>query len=305
MKTLALRVVLLTALLFGLNAWTFTHLGAGLQDFALVNGILGFFAIVLGWIDERDAGSLRASIKGILTRAVEGPVLLALYVAALIGTSLVSSVTVIADGHGGSTTLHLTAEGSERCGSCAGESLDGPGGVVRYVRFTNPFGRSFFLEASGYQRKSVALFPWTGTKISLARDLVQLPTIVVRIPPQLHTSLAGGKVVVEFGPPHGPGEIPTQAGRASIQLGPAAAITDVLRREWRSELRALSTVQDDTREKFFRSWLNPIRDEALPLPVPGQRLPIRFLTQADRDVGGYELVVGRGALQDVALIPGS
>ena len=133
MNTLAIRVVLLATLLFGLNAWSARHLGSGFKDFAIVNSFLGSLAIALGWIDSGEANSLRGHVKNVLRRVADAQVLLPLYVLTIVGTSLVSSITVLADGVGGAATLHLTPEGEMRCAECPGKSLSGPNGRARFV----------------------------------------------------------------------------------------------------------------------------------------------------------------------------
>ncbi len=301
-RFLPLRIILLATLLFGLNAWSVRHLGSGLQEFAVVNGFLGFVGIVLGWISQEHADNLRARLAEALKRTVEGPVLAALYLLVLAGTSFISSVSVIADGRSGKATLFLTAEGDTRCQNCAGESLEGPSGVVRYIRLTSIFGRPFYLEASGYQRKGFTLYPWSGAKISLASDLVRLPTIVLRIPHSLHSSLRRGKIVLDFGAPLGRHKIAMSAKRASVQLGPPAAIPEPWRSEWRSELRTLAGVPDALREQFFRNWLNPLRNEKIPHLAPTQRVQVSYVTGAGKIVIAQEFVVGREPLQEVILV---
>ena len=302
-RMLPLRVILLATLLFGLNAWTVRHLGNGLLEIATVNSFLVFVGIALSWIEARNADELRASFGRILKRTVDGPVLAALYLVTIVGTSLISSVTVIADGRSGGSTLFLISQGSERCENCAGESLKGSSGVLRYVRFTSIFGYPYYLEASGYQRKEFTLYPWSGTTISLSADLVRLPTIVLRIPYSLHSSLAGGKIVLDFESAGSSFEIPMQAGRASAQLGPPAPIPENWRREWRSELRTLTNAPDELREIFFRNWLDPVRNEQIPDLVPSQRIRLSYLTAANKVVIRQDLVVGQEPLQEVILIP--
>lgn len=299
MNTLALRVVLLAGLLFGLNAWAVRHIGTGLQEIAVVNGFLGFVALVLSWIEERDAKDLREKVGRMLRRVVDAPVLLALYLVVVLGTSLISSVTVMSDGHSGSTTLHLSPEGAPR-DAASQETLQGPSGVVRYIRVTSLFGRPFYIEAEGFLRKSVQLFPWIGETISLSADLQRLPSIMLRIPPNLHSSLPGGRLLLDLGQA-GAYTIETNAQQAAVQLGPPAAIPETWRREWRSELRTMSNVPDELREMFFRNWLNPIRDDAVPALAPSQRVWVGFMTRANKEVIRQEVVVGRARLQDVVL----
>lgn len=298
-----LRIILLATLLFGLNAWTIRHLGSGLREFATVNSFIAFVGIVLGWVEASDADDLRARIKQMLKRTIEPSVLVALYLVTLVGTSFISSVTVLADGSGGNSTLFLTKEGSMRCENCTGESLEGSNGIVRFVRFTSIFGRPYYLEASGYQRKSFTLYPWSGATISLTADLVRLPSVILRIPHALHSSLRRGKIVLDFGPPAGRFEIPLSQGRASVQIGPPASIPENWRSEWRSELRTLANMPDAVREKIFRNWLNPIRDERVPDMIPAQRIQVSYVTGAGKEVIRQELVVGPEQLQEVILIP--
>ena len=302
-RFLPLRVALLATLLFGLNAWTVRHLGSGLREFTYVNSFLAFVAVVLGWIDARDTEDFRSGFGRILKRTVDGPVLAALYLVTIAGTSLISSVTVIADGRASAPRLFLTSEGEERCEDCPGELLQGPSGVVRYVRFTSVFGRPYYLEATGYQRKAFTLYPWGGETISLSADLVRLPSIVLRIPYSLHSSLTGGKIVLDIVSSGDSFEIPMRAGRASVQLGPPAAIPEGWRSEWRSALRTLAGVPDELREQFYRNWLRPIRNEAIPALAPMQQIQVRYLTAGNKEVIQQDLVIGWESLQDVVLLP--
>jgi hypothetical protein len=306
LNTAAIRVVLLATLLFGLNAWSIRHLGSGFQEFAIVNTFLGFLAIALGWIDSGEAGNLRERVKSVLRRATEFQILLPLYLITIVGTSLVSSITVLSDGVNGSTTLFVTAEGETRCADCEGKSLSGPSGSVRFIRFTSVFGRSVYLEGTGYQRKSLTLFPWTGSTISLASDVVRQPSITLRIPPTLQPMLANGRMTIEIDGQEVGTEISTRADRGSVQIGPAAAIPETWRNEWRSQLRAIGSLPDSLREAFFRNWIDPIRDESLPPILPGQLVTVRYYTSDDNnEVIRHSFIVGTEALQDIALIPRS
>ncbi len=301
MNTPAVRVVLLASLLFGLNAWSIRHLGSDLTNLAIVNAFTGFVVVVLGWLEQRQAEQWRQKVKSLLRHAADTPVLLCLFLLAIVGTSFVSSVTVLADGISGVTTLRLTDEGKARSGESDQVRLEGPSGTVRFVRLTSIFGRQLYLEASGYRRQSLTLMPWTGTTISLASDLVRLPSVLLRIPPALHSLLAGGRLVIEPDLSGKVIEIPLQAGRASVQIGEAAAIPDAWRNEWRSELRTLPHISDALRESLYRNWLNPLRDASNFSVSPGQKLRIRFLTASGEEVIRQEVVIGRDSLQEIAL----
>lgn len=302
MDSLAIRVALLALLLFALNAWTVRHIGSDIRELATLNGFTAFLAIVMGWIDKQDADHWRQRLQAALRRTTATPVLMSLYVLAIIGTSFVSSVTVLADGANGNTALHLTPEGRQRDTGDPGRHLTGPSGQVRFVRFTNPFGRQFYLEAAGYQRQSLTLKPWAGSTISLSSDLVQLPSVFLRIPTTLHSLLAGSRMVVSSTDWPQAFEIPLHAERAAVQLGPAAAVPEAWKNEWRSELRTAYDAPEALRESFFRNWLNPVRQETIPGVAPGQLLQVRLYTAADVEVVRQQVVIGREPMQDISLV---
>lgn len=301
MDSLAIRVALLALLLFALNAWTVRHIGGDIRELATLNGFTVFLAIVMGWVDEKDADHWRQRLRGALKHTTTTPVLISLYVLAIIGTAFVSSVTVLADGITGETTLHLTPEGRERADGDEGTNLSGPSASVRFVRLTNPFGRQFYLEAGGYQRQSLTLMPWKGSTISLASDLVRLPSVLLRVPPTLHSLLAGSRMVLSSASWSEKFEIPLQVERAAVQLGPAAAIPEEWRTEWRSELRTAYDAPEALRESLFRNWLNPLRDSALPAVAPGQLLQVELYTAANVEVVRQQIVIGREPMQDIFL----
>ena len=147
------------------------------------------------------------------------------------------------------------------------------------------------------------MYPWTGASISLTRDLTRLPTIVLRIPHSLHDSINDGTLIVDYGESLGRFEFPTAQGRALAQLGPQAAIPAALRSDWRSELRALPGLDQAVRELYFRNWLEPVRNEQAPHPVPGQRLTVRLLTRAEKVVIDQAIVIGQESLQGIMLTP--
>lgn len=303
MSSLAVRILLLATLLFALNAWSVRHLGSSIGDLAALNGFAGFVILVLGWVEQRQADHWREKVRNTLRHAVDAPVLVCLLLLAILGTSFVSSVTVLADGVNGVTDLHLTAEGRARPAEGNETSLEGPSGMVRFVRFTSIFGRRLYLEAEGYQRRSLTLLPWTGTTVSLASDLVRLPSVLLRVPATLHSLLPGGKLVIEAGGRAGPVEIPLQAGRASVQIGHVAAIPVAWRTEWRSELRTLHEIPESLRESLFRNWLNPFRSESVLEIVPGQQLRVSMVAANGDEIVRQDVIIGREPLQDIALVP--
>jgi len=302
LDSLAIRVALLAVLLFALNAWTLRHVGSDIRELATLNGFTVFLALVMGWVEKHDAERWRQKWQDALRHTTATPVLVSLYLLAIIGTSFVSSVTVLADGISGGTELHLTPEGRQRAEDGPGKQLNGPSGSVRFVRLTNPFGRPFYLEASGFQRQSLTLMPWKGSTISLKSDLVRLPSVFLRIPPTLHSLLAGSRMVVSSEGWSRAFEIPMEAERAAVQLGPSAAIPEAWHAEWRSALRTAHEAPEALRESFFRHWLNPVRHELLPPVVPGQTLRIELYTAANIEVVRQQVVVGREPVQDISLL---
>ena len=75
------------------------------------------------------------------------------------------------------------------------------------------------------------------------------------------------------------------------------------RSAWRSELRAQPRLTPELREQHFRNWLDPVRNEDAPHPVPGQKLSVRFLTRAEKEIIRQEVVIGLEPYQAILLIP--
>jgi hypothetical protein len=299
-NTLALRVILLAALLFGLNAWAVRHTGTDISNFAALNCFIMCVTLVLGWIDQQEADSLRGRLNAILRRSVELQVLVPLYILALLGTSLLSSVTVMADGATRSTEVYLTPEGEAR-DEASRRTLSGPSDVVRYLRLTSVFGRPLYIEASGYQRHSFSLKPWIGTSISLRSDLQQLPTLLLRIPLDLLSALNGSRLEVELQGTDAVTKIPLSNEHGSVMIGSAGEIPGAWRQEWRSELSAMQNMQPVLLEGILLKWRKPVRDESVAGLVPGQRVLVRLVTGDGSEYVRQEVVIGREVMQDIAL----
>jgi hypothetical protein len=299
MNTLALRVILLAALLFALNAWSVRHTGTDLGNFAALNGFILCVTLVLGWLDKREADALQDRANTLLRQCVETRVLVPLYIIALLATSLLSSVTVLADGESRSIDVYLTPEGRSR-DKASLKTLDGPSDVVRYLRFTSLFGRPLYLEASGYQRHSFSLMPWAGATISLRSHLQQLPTILLRIPRELLT-VPGNTLFVESAGADAATPIPLTEQQGSVMIGSAGVIPPEWRSDWRGELGAVEDIHPVLLEKTLLLWRNPVRNESVAGLVPGQQIVVRLETADGTEHIRQTVVIGDASMQDVAL----
>ena len=297
-----LRILFLAVLVAVVNAWARRHLDMDWLGLALVNGALGFvgvFAALLGGLEEDRLAGVK---RDLLRRVLRWPVLITLLVLTVTVCSFVSSVTVLAGGADDAAAVRLAPEGDAAPDSVG--VLAGRGSLLRRYVFTTPFGRPFYLEVDGYVRHSFDLYPWTGATIRVDRDLVRLPTIVVRTHYQDHQQLKRGALVIAVA---GGGriEVPTDEDRGAVILGRRVPIPAPLVAEWRSELLA-DSVTGALAEKHIRKWKNPENEvvgyDRLPIR-PGDRLDVSFVVDQGV-VASTSCRITTSPLQDVRLAKG-
>ncbi len=295
----ALRVVLLATLLFAVNAWAIRHLGLGLGEFTVVNTFFGFVYLSIGYLAKGQEESINEAVRRAFARALTIPVLLTICVLALVLTSFLSSVTILAAGQPGSISTRLTAEGHPPDESRKKE-LQGPDGMVQYWTFISPFGSSFYLLADGYLREPVQILPWVGATIRVG-DLTRLPSILLRVPYQHHGSLKDA--VLHISPKSLQDHtVKLAAQQAAVLLGPETFVPESNQQNWRSELRTLSGVPASLQETFFRNWAEPLHAQSIPALSPGQQVRVTFTTAAGKSVAQKSFTVGPSTFQDVLLI---
>lgn len=244
--------------------------------------------------------------------AASVPVLVVLYLAALVPGSLFSSVTVMAAGEPGEREVRVWAEGGSNDGNAATakkkETLKGDDGVVHFVVFTNPFGRPYALDVDGYQRSSFDLFPWVGARIRITLDLRRAPTVLVRVPVIKHSILPGATVELLEVTDGGAVSLCTQAldpdGKVhgSVFFGRPVAIPAEIVSRWERELRVGGLIPE--RPGFDRAILNWRRALAASCRLslrPNMRLEARLRSRSGEVHASSAFRVTSEPLQDIMM----
>jgi hypothetical protein len=145
-----IRVLILGVYCILVNLWIASHFGDEFLNVFIAPvalsfvGVVKFFADMLGGkVKDRLSGFIRASTE----RLASPPVLAFLWLAFLVVSSFVSSVTVLADGQAGPVRVLIGCEG-DPTGMEDSKVLSGPNSTVRFVRLTT--ARKAVLHYSGW-----------------------------------------------------------------------------------------------------------------------------------------------------------
>jgi hypothetical protein len=295
---LLFRLLLLAFLLATANAWVSRHFGNKWLYFGVYNGAIGIFWILFGYLGESEQKRSKKIFRNFLMRAVGNSVLVPLLIVILISTSFISSVTVMASGVGGPHSVQLTPEG-EKQHEGSSKLLRDETGIVRFIRFTTPFGKPFYLEVQGYLRKHFDLFPWTGATFRIAQDLERSPAILVRIPKERLMLAQGGRIVIEVNGQK-PYDFETNQSQGAVLIGPPTPISQSLVAEWRSALKA-SGAPEVLAERAVRMWKNAIATPVEHPLLPGATLACKFLAPGGQIVAETHTVVDKTPVQDILL----
>ncbi len=106
---------------------------------------------------------------------------------------------------------------------------------IKHTILTTPFGRTMMLEADGYRKAQVQIFPWTGKRIIIEQYLKISPTLILRIPELYLNQLSEAKIFVEI---KGFKKAFELNKHALVIIGQSTEIPEKYCSKWLNELRA-------------------------------------------------------------------
>jgi hypothetical protein len=295
------RALALVALVTTLDLWGSRHFGIGFQHPGVLAGVFATIAFAVGFVGkivpksegETARAWLAVKLRGILSAPVVG----GLGALTLILMATGSSVTVLDES--GSGTTALTLYPLDRPADSTAVTLRADPGYITMPVWTNPFGRAFRVRADGFVSGSVVVYPVTGLRLVLGRDLRPLPSLLLRPSFEALQSLeGGGKVVISR-----PGselrlEIPGR--RSSFVIGRPRPIPAGMVEDWRQELIAEGAPAPVVARTIL-DWKTP---HPVPSPAaiaPDATIVAEVWSAADQLVARGEVVVGSDPLIDVPL----
>ena len=299
--SLWMRFFFLALLVFMINIWCIYHLGDYPWKLALANGPIIFIAVakfLTKILTKKENEKLAEVIKAWSRFWLKPPVLVVIFFFFFIVSLLISSVTVMSSGLSEKVDVCLSSEG--KAVNETGKTLEEPNDIERFIRFTSPFGRSFYLEVDGYQRYSFELFPWIGKRIRVLEDLKVAPSLLLRIPTGLGLHLPRGKVAV-YSEEKEIAEGKTSIKHGSILVGRNIPIPSTFVEKWKLELVAMGITSQAAAANSLLIWQNAaVIKPSVPI-MPGRIYEARFLTHQGKVKARARFAVGTEKIQDILM----
>jgi hypothetical protein len=303
----ARAILLLTLFMFG-NYWLNRHVGWGF-DGPVFGFLMAGAGLVFALLDASLGESFRKEWMRRVGRVLlDFPVLLALWVALLLGALVCSSLTLVGDNAGEPLEASLTSvDGGDRDQRKEDNKDDKNRPVHFYKLWTTPMGKTYRLSVAGYLSTVVEVYPILGATITPRRDLRTAPSVLFR-PPEGALGTMEGTVRVEvYETKNGQRTLigyDEHVGSHSILVGYQRTVPTSLLESWRME--ALAEGISDQRElaKLLQEWKTPF---FLALktgqPEPGENLELIVYSPGKQPIAKGKVRVTTEALQDVALQP--
>jgi len=237
-KYIFAKILLLALFLLTANAWLTYHIGNDFIETYFVGGVVVFFGFVsflIKYLKKEE----EEKINQIYTRWLSGflnfQVIAGLYLFLFVGGCFVSSVH-LSTGKKQAVSVSLHRAG-ESASNAVQLEVSGDRPSSQKTVWTTPFGRTFTIEASGYQKLSFQVYPWAGKRIDLDEDLALSPTVIVRVPVEFFMQLSRARLVVA----HNKQLTVTYEldNHATIIMGQLAEIPQSYFERWQIELRGL------------------------------------------------------------------
>lgn len=297
---LLLRIISATCLLAVLNAWSVKHLGTGINDFALINGLALCLGWVLGFVNQSEKERVEQAWRRIIYGFLQGPVLV---VFALLGLTLslfVTSITLTMDDTDQARNIAFIDRMTNSPIATRVISAEAP--TVRYIFWTTPFGRSLSMDVEGFLRHSVEVLPWSGKWIQVDRELSPTPTLLLRMPMRKLKLLNAATLTIKLdgSKPH---TLITESGRGAVRIGPSRSLPLDVLTGWKVSLLATTEQEEKSIARVVWQWQN-ILDAPFEITlVPGTQVDVVLKNNASAVLAEVSFEVGNQAFQDVLLKP--
>ncbi len=317
-NNLCLRLIILSLLVLIINLWSVHHLGTKLVSIVVVNLPLAFIAIINFFsqiLSLKDKSEMKDKVLSWFFFFLKTSVLSTLFILILIMGSIVSSVTVMSSGISDKMAVKLLPEGrntlirgKDKRENIGGKedfknrekSLNGANDIIRFVRFTTPFGGPFFLQVDGFLRYSFDLYPWIGKKVRVARDMRVTPSVLVRVPTGVQMLLPNGRIVVKS---EGKviSDIQTDEKHGSVIVGRNISIPQTFVEKWRLEL-IVDTDNDTTAtSRGLLVWQCPRVVKPLGQIIPGREIEAMFIVN-EKLKAQAKIELTNEKIQDILLV---
>lgn len=260
----AFRIVLFLMLFVCVNLWTIHHFGISYGSLGWFNGVAivlgGGLALVDKLFTESETRFLQKWLRKFARLLVSSKTLLFLYLVSIVVALTYSSAWIIREQEGEVLNVRLTPLNSPVSDGKDGTMNSGDQ-MLRFGVLTTVFGRSYRLEVEGFLPEIIEVYPLTGTKIYVRKDLRLHPAILLRPSiPALGSLASGGWLVLADCSDGESREILRAKGeRTSYLIGRDQPIPERLIGNWRMELRAVGLTDGEVMARTLMAWYRPTR----------------------------------------------
>jgi hypothetical protein len=297
------RALALGLLIVILDFWLVRHAGFGISNagrLAFLVAATGLLIRAVEWVlRKNEAEALadwgRETVRKLLTTRV----IAFLWAAAVFVTLTYSSVEVVGESTAETGDASISPVGSTEVSKAA----FGPDLRPAHFHFvaTSPFGRPYRVDSPGYISASFPVYPFTGLRVSLGKDLLPSPSVLFRPSPGVLVFLRteGSRIRISQLRGTKRDSIAGGSGASSFLLGREQAIPAAMIQDWQLSLAGLAG--DETYGPTLLGWKRPvILAPAVPL-APGATLLAEVFSQAGNPAGSAEVVLGTDKLIDVEI----
>lgn len=296
------NIIFLALAILILNLWVTHQFGGQWMSYAVPNATILLLGIITSFFkifskEEREEANNR--LKRIFLTFLKPIYLVAIYFIILVLGSVFSSVTVMADGISDRMRIRLADEQPDP--KLDSGKLEGINDIMRFFKVSSPFGKPYYIEVEGYNRYSFDLYSWIGKKIRVDKDLERTPSILFRIPTDVHSLLSTGKIVVYLAEDSLFSVSTTDKnGAILVSSYNASGYLNSFENNWRLELQSQGIV-GETAARSLIKWKKPILVKLKVELSRGLRIKVEFLSINNDRKAIADYTITTESIQDVLL----
>ncbi len=296
---ISIRLIALALFIFLLNAWVSTNLDEHLVMALIANGVLAMATVVgslMNFLGKQHVETTSSDLQEILLTLLRTPILIGLYFTFLVVGSLLGSVSVSSDGLVINAAVRV-APVSNSIDSARPKPLDGQNSLVRFLRWTTPFGRPYSVEVEGFVPTTFDLYPWVGKRIRLASDMTQARSLLIRFPSADIELVNESRLTIAVdGVVLGTSTMDTE--HMAVLVGQQRPAFSDFYDEWQFEFKAYN-VPESRASRCVLGWTNPVVMKLSRPLVPGLVVEATVYSRTDSVLYKQSFLIGPDKVQDV------
>jgi hypothetical protein len=219
-----------------LNSWAVNIFGGHIKNLIWTNIILaiaGIAGFMIKLFPENEQLQFKQMFSSLFMIFISKKFLIIFYAVLLVISSFFTSITLKSSDDAQEVKALVAARSIE--GSENFKSINKNNNPARFFRFSHPFGRKFHVEAEGYSKTTVKVYPWLGKKLALDEDLRPSTTLWIRLPTTLVNTLLDQCALVICNENDTLYNVKTELGKGSLVIGRKLSVSEERLSSWTME----------------------------------------------------------------------